>query len=123
MVAGGAKELYELEAELECQLNPAWTTAAQERVANADVGGGAELVTAAVGGRRADFTRVGASLKSATAGTEVRSWVGNKRRQQGTGELGMVDDGTEAARPVKAVPAAAVIVFAIVVEGKGLATL
>lgn len=58
-LAGGAVEekLAKLEAEFECQLNAARTSTAQERVADADIGGGAELVTAPVARRRADFAR------------------------------------------------------------------
>ena len=44
------KNRDELEAELDGQLNAARTSAAEERVANADVGGGAELVTARLEG-------------------------------------------------------------------------
>src|ERR1019366_5231970 len=74
-----------LEGELECQLNAARASSAQERVANTDVAGGGDLVPAI-----ANFTRVGTSSKSASAGTEVRGWIGNECRQQRTGEVGMV---------------------------------
>lgn len=74
------RNFAKLEAELDGQLNAAWTSAAEERVADAYIAGGGDLITTV-----ADFTGPrGVRLESASAGTEVRRWISNEGRQQRT---------------------------------------
>ena len=56
------KNRYELEGELDGQLNAARASAAQERVADADVAGGDDLI-----GAVADFAAIGWRSKPARA--------------------------------------------------------
>jgi len=66
-------------------LNPAWPPSSEEGVADANVVGSGDLVASV-----ADFTTIAIELKSASAGTEVRSWISYKRRQKWAREIWMV---------------------------------
>src|SRR5579864_5473183 len=75
------------ERELDRQLNPPRSAAAQERIAYADVAGGGDLVCA-----DAHFP-VTVRLKTAAAGrTEIRGRISDKCRKQRTGKVRMVQD-------------------------------
>src|ERR1017187_4665165 len=79
-----------LEAELDGQLNAARTSAAQERVADAYVASGDDVI-----GTVADFAALGGRSKPARAAWRrngIGRRVGDKCRQHRIGEVGMVQD-------------------------------
>ena len=80
-------------------MNAARASAAEERVADADVAGSSEVVPGIRGNARerwlaANFV-IPRHLETTPAGAEVRGRVGNEAREQRTGEIGMVQNVEE----------------------------